>query len=161
MAQPCAQLDLRAILAETRIGDVELTRVPQVEPQQSVADAAAAMRRERHGSALVCQSGRLVGILTERDLLRQLGLHGRLEGEVAAWMTPDPKTLSPHNTLLDAVRWMQRGGYRRLPVVDASGQPLGIVDVKSVMAFLVDQMPNTIYNQASRRVLTVQECEGA
>lgn len=161
MSSQCSQLHLRNLLAETRICEIELTKVPIVELHQSVDSAAAAMRQARHGSALVCQGGRLIGILTERDLLRQMGLDEPLTGVVSDLMTPQPKTLSPHDSLLDAVCWMDRGGYRRLPVVDETGCPLGVVDVKTVMSFLVEQIPATVYNQASRRVLTVQESEGA
>jgi len=76
-------------------------------------------------------------------------------------MTSRPKTLALDDTVLDAVQWMDQGGYRRLPVVDGLGCPAGIVDVKTVVNFLVDQMPSTVYNQASRKMLTVQQCEGA
>jgi Mg/Co/Ni transporter MgtE len=76
-------------------------------------------------------------------------------------MTADPKSVSADDRLFDAVRWMDQGGYRRLPVVDANRHPVGIVDVKTVVNFLVEQVPSTVYNQAAAALLTVREREGA
>ena len=161
MSQPLAQLDLYALLLGTPVSQLDLTQVPLLAREQTLSAAAAAMRQARHGSALVCDAGRLVGIITERDVLRAIGEGDRMSATVGSVMTSRPKTLSLDDTVLDAVRWMDQGGYRRLPVVDGLGCAAGIVDVKTVVNFLVDQMPSTVYNQASRKMLTVQECEGA
>jgi CBS domain-containing protein len=156
-----AQLDLRAILSGTQVQELVLTQVPLVTRDEPLSAAAAAMRGVRHGSALVCENGKLIGIVTERDVLRAVGDAEKWNSPVGAAMTARPKTLALDDSLLDAVQWMNRGGYRRLPVVDAQGRPAGLVDVKTVVNFLVDHMSSTVYTQASRKMLTVQECEGA
>ena len=76
-------------------------------------------------------------------------------------MTSNPHTLSTDDTLLDAVRLMDQGGYRRLPIVEADACAVGIVDVKTVMNFVVDHVPATVYNQASNALLSVSRAEGA
>ena len=76
-------------------------------------------------------------------------------------MTAAPQTVRTDSVLLDAVRLMDRGGYRRLPVVDHDHRPIGIVDVKSVVNYLVDQVPGTVYNQASVDLSSVRKAEGA
>jgi CBS domain-containing protein len=156
-----AQINLRAVLSETSVDKLDLTQVPLLSREQTLSSAAAAMRQVRHGSALVCDGGRLVGIITERDVLRAVGEGDRMNALVGDVMTSRPKTLALDDTVLNAVQWMDQGGYRRLPVVDSLGCPAGIVDVKTVVNFLVDQMPSTVYNQASRKMLTVQQSEGA
>jgi CBS domain-containing protein len=161
MSDTSGQFDLRELFTTTTVGKLELTQVPVLSPQQTAADAAQAMREARHGSALVCRNGKLVGIITERDLMRLLADDARWSAPLSQVMTPDPKTVSMDDLLLDAVRWMDKGGYRRLPVVDADACPAGIVDVRTVVNFLVDQVPSTIYNQASNALLTVREREGA
>ncbi|HUQ72814.1 MAG TPA: CBS domain-containing protein [Planctomycetaceae bacterium] len=161
MSQSLAQIDLQALLSGTPVGQLDLTQVPLLAREQTLSDAATAMREVRHGSALVCEAERLVGIITERDVLRAAGDGDRMNATVDTVMTPRPRTLSLDDTVLNAVQWMDRGGYRRLPVVDADGCPVGLIDVMTVVNFLVEQIPSTVYNQASRKMLTVQQCEGA
>ena len=76
-------------------------------------------------------------------------------------MTANPHTLSTHDTLLDAVRLMDEGGYRRLPIVGGDACAVGIIDVKTVMNYVVDHVPTTVYNQASNSLLSVSRAEGA
>ena len=161
MSDDSGQFDLRRLLKETRVGELALTHVPMLTSAQSLDEAAAEMRKVSHGSALVCDDGRLVGIITERDLMRLLAEQADFGVSVSEFMTSSPETLSGDDRLLDAVQLMDRGGYRRLPVVDDSGSPSGVVDVKTVMNFVVDHVPSTVYNQASTALLTVRSAEGA
>lgn len=155
------ETDLRALLISTQVGALTLKRVPILSPTQSLDEAAAEMRSVSHGSALICDGRELVGIITERDLLRLLGDETDFDAPVADYMTSSLQWLTPEDRLIDAVQLMDRGGCRRLPVVDAAGCPAGIVDVKTVMNYLVDQMPATVYNQAATALLTVRSAEGA
>lgn len=155
------QLTLQAVLQQTRVSALTLTRVPMLSPEQSLEEAAEQMREFSHGSALVCEGHRLVGILTERDLLRLQADEVDFDAPVSQYMTAAPRTLSPEDRLAYAVLLMDRGGYRRLPVVDDERCAAGIVDVKTVMNYLVDQVPTTVYNQASSALLSVRNAEGA
>jgi len=161
MLQERGQIDLRTILCTTCVRQLNITQVPLLSRDQSINAAAAEMRQLRQGSSLVCDGDRLAGIVTERDVLRAVGGTHSLDASIGSLMTAHPKTVSLDDTLFDVVSWMDRGGYRRLPVVDAEGRPAGVIDVTTVVNYLVEQMPATVYNQASRRTLTVQECEGA
>lgn len=156
------RLDLYALLRETRVDDLRIPGVPVLSPDDSVSDAAEAMRGASHGSAVICEQGRLTGIITERDLLRiTAGGEDQLDAALGAVMTRRPRTVSAQDALSDAVRWMDEGGCRRLPVVDEGGRPVGVLDVKTVVDFLVEHMPRTVYNQASTQALTVSKREGA
>jgi CBS domain-containing protein len=161
MLQERGQLNLRGVLCRTSVRQLDLIQVPRVSRHDRLETAAAAMRESRQGSALVCEGDRLIGIVTERDLLRAVGGAASLDAEVGQVMTSNPRTISLDDRLWDVVTSMDRGGYRRLPVVDDTDCPAGVIDVTTVVNFLVEQMPATVYNQASRRTLTVQECEGA
>jgi CBS domain-containing protein len=115
--------------------------------EQSVAEAVTQMRQERVGCVLVCQSGRLVGIFTERDLIRRVLAEGRGEetAPLGQCMTKDPVVVQPGEPIGSAVRRMQEGGYRHLPVVDAVGRPVGILSVKRIVHYLVEHFPSTVY----------------
>ena len=56
---------------------------------------------------------------------------------------------------------MDEGGYRRVPVLDSSGTPVGVVDVKTITHFLVEHFPAAVYNQASHAQLIAKDREGA
>jgi CBS domain-containing protein len=119
------------------------------------------MRAHSHGSSLVCREGRLSGIFTERDLLKHVAHARSLDQPVGSVMTASPRTVTTDDSLLTVIRLMDEGGYRRLPVVDARGAPVGLIDVKSVMHFLVEHFPSAVYNQAPRALLNAKNREGA
>jgi CBS domain-containing protein len=115
-------------------------------PDQPVADAVDLMRQHRVGCVLVCQDGELVGIFTERDLIRRVLATGdSLHMNLARCMTRDPVVVQPSESIGAAVRRMEEGGYRHLPVVDAAGRPLGVLSVKCIVHYLVEHFPSTIY----------------
>jgi len=116
-------------------------------PADPVALAVARMQQQCVGCVLLCRRGQLVGIFTERDLLRRVLAPGRdLSLRLEACMTPSPVTVSPTDPIAAAVRRMVDGGYRHLPVVDVEGRPLGVLSVKGVIRYLVEHFPATIYN---------------
>ena len=112
-------------------------------------------------AAMVCRDGKLIGIFTERDLMKLLAEGKSLDLPVSEVMTSRPRTVSVDDVLMTVIELMDEGGYRRLPVVDSSGSPVGIVDVKSVVHFLVEHFPKAVYNQAPRALLRSKDREGA
>ncbi|HZY83704.1 MAG TPA: CBS domain-containing protein [Gemmataceae bacterium] len=117
-----------------------------VSPDQSVAEAVALMRHHCVGCLLVCREDRLLGIFTERDLMRHVLAPGRsLLLPVSACMSSNPVAVSPTAPIGHAVRLMVDGGYRHLPVVD-DGRPVGVLSVKRIVHYLVEHYPYTIYN---------------
>ncbi len=154
-------VDLRQVLTTSRVKQLAPKEVPVLRGDQSVADAAREMRSHSHGSAMVCRDGKLTGIFTERDLMKLLADGKTLDLPVSNVMTSHPRTVSLDDVLMTVIQLMDEGGYRRLPVVDASGSPVGIVDVKSVVHFLVEHFPKAVYNQAPRALLRSKDREGA
>jgi signal-transduction protein with cAMP-binding, CBS, and nucleotidyltransferase domain len=135
----------------------------RVRPEQTVAEAVVLMRQERVGCVLVCQSdGQLVGIFTERDLMRRVLAAGLpLCMPVSGYMTRNPVVVYPNEPLGVAVRRMEEGGYRHLPVVDQAGRPLGVLSVKRIVHYLAEHFPSTIYNQPPDPNVVPLEPEGA
>lgn len=102
-------------------------------PDLTVGEAAQVMVDERIGSLGVIESGALVGIFTDRDVLRAVAAGVDCSSDlVESWMTPDPDSLTPDVAVSDAADWLMATGYRHLPVVEG-GQLLGIVSIKDVL----------------------------
>jgi CBS domain-containing protein len=119
----------------------------QIGLNQSVAEAVAMMREYEVGCLLVCEGDKLVGIFTERDLMRRVLAAGLpLCTPVSACMTPDPVVVDDKESIRAAVRRMEEGGYRHLPVIGDTGKPVGILSVKRIVHYLVEHFPATIYN---------------
>jgi CBS domain-containing protein len=152
---------LRQLLTTARVGQLAPKEVPVLREDQTISEAVGAMRAHSHGSAMVCRDEKLIGIFTERDLLRHLAAGHALDQPVSSVMTRDPRTVALDDDLMTVIQLMDEGGYRRLPVVNASGSPAGIVDVKSVVHFLVEHFPKAVYNQAPRALSTARDREGA
>ena len=123
-----------------RIADVMRLRVVSVQPNESVQVAIARMLEENVGSVAVTEGDRLIGIFTERDVLRLAG-HGDALGEVAVStvMTTSLVTVSPDDEVLEAARLMGARQIRHLPVVQ-DGNVLGIVGIRDVLSSLVERV---------------------
>jgi CBS domain-containing protein len=107
--------------------------VVSVAPEDTLGEAAERMAEDGVGSAVVLDSGRLIGILTERDLLRAVA--GRVhtsEARVREWMTVDPMTATEATSADEAMRTMLEEGFRHLPVVEG-GRTIGVVSLRELM----------------------------
>ncbi len=107
----------------------------------TLAEASAKMWQQQTGSLLVMEGERLVGIVTERDLLRTVG-----EGKdpkatsLRDAMTPDPVTVGADMRLRDAAQIMFDKWFRHLPVVDEQGKVVGIISLRDLVTLLAEGM---------------------
>jgi CBS domain-containing protein len=113
--------------------EIMTTDVFTTAPDTSVSEVAASMVKGRFGSALVAVGSMLVGIFTERDVLRAAASGSALTtSTVSEWMTPDPETAAPGMDADDALELMLSQGFRHLPVLDG-GSVLGVVSLRDVL----------------------------
>lgn len=139
-------MDLARHLRIESVSRLNPTPPWHLHPEQTAGDAARLMREKSVGCVLVCENRRLIGIFTERDLLRRVVGAGRaLSTSIVACMTPDPVTVHPKDSIAAAIRQMEDGGYRHLPVVN-DGKPVGVLSVKRIVHYLVEHFPATVYN---------------
>jgi CBS domain-containing protein len=117
------------------------TRVAATTPQTSVAAAAAGMVGASVGSAVVLQGAFLVGILTERDVLKAAASGTDLSSaKVLDWMTADPHEASPDTTAEEAAQIMLLNGFRHLPVVDGR-TVCGVVSLRDLFSARIRRPP--------------------
>jgi CBS domain-containing protein len=104
-----------------------------VAPEDTLGEVAERMTRQNTGAVVVKDFGRLIGILTERDMLRAMAARVHTsDARVRQWMTADPVTASPEMDLDEAAQVMLDNGFRHLPVVE--GQTvLGVVSLRRVL----------------------------
>ena len=113
------------------VADLMVRDVLTVEPSDTIGEAAEKMHDANVGAVVVVEDMvRIVGIVTERDLMRAVAQRARAaEARVRLWMTENPLTIEPETTVEDAAKIMFDNNFRHLPVVK-DGRPLGIVSLR-------------------------------
>jgi CBS domain-containing protein len=133
--RPCASNRVERSLMEDPVGTLCRHNPVTVRPTATVREAIQAMLGPGVGALLVVdEAGKLVGILSERDLLmRAVDNHAAFHTlQVHQFMTPKPETIKTDDSLAFALHKMDVGGYRHLPVV-SDGRPEGIVSVRDML----------------------------
>jgi CBS domain-containing protein len=116
----------------------------------TVHEAITRMAEKRRAAVVIVDAdGRLIGIFTERDLLRRVAVPGRDPratrlGEV---MTPNPETLAPDDLIAYAINRLHNASYRTVPLVDAERRPIGIMTVNDVVQWLAELFPEAVLNR--------------
>jgi CBS domain-containing protein len=123
------------------VADLMVRNVLTVEPSDTIGEAAEKMDAANVGAVVVVEDMvRIVGIVTERELLRAVAARARAaEARVRQWMTPDPVTIDPDTPIEEAARVMFDNNFRHLPVVQ-DGRPLGIVSLRLLSRWAFDSV---------------------
>jgi CBS domain-containing protein len=114
------------------LADLMTREVLTVAPEDTIGETAQKMVELGVSSAVVSDYGRLIGIVTERDLTRAVA--GRVhtsEARVREWMTADPVTLSKDASPEEAAKIMLDQRFRHIPIVEDE-HTIGIVSIRDV-----------------------------
>jgi CBS domain-containing protein len=109
---------------------------PVVVTEDATVDEAAGIMWEKNiGSVIVVdESGKMVGIVTERDMLFAVtkGLTGKSVPVMSITSKTDLKA-TPTQSIATAVETMRKGGVRHLPVLDKDGRPMGMISMRDAL----------------------------
>lgn len=113
--------------------DIMTADVTTASPSTSISKAAALMRDGDMGSIPVVEAGKLVGIVTDRDIVVRALADGRgPEAAVAEAMTREVFSVRPDDFAFQAIRLMGEKQVRRIPVVEADGTLAGIISLADI-----------------------------
>ena len=119
----------------TTVREAMSTELVTVDPSANLTEGARAMSAGGAGSVLVLQDGSLIGIFTERDIMRALAYYPKADtarvSSVSKWMTQDPVTIGPDATVGEALDRMLSGGFRHLPVMQGDTL-VGVVSMRDL-----------------------------
>jgi CBS domain-containing protein len=124
---------LHGSIATTR--DVMTTNVVSVTPAESVDEAARLLTFHDVSGLPVCEGGRVVGVVSEADLI---GKSGATVGEVMTWPAV---TVSETTGLEHVAELLTQQRIRRVPDVDAEGQLIGVVSRRDVLSWAASRVP--------------------
>ena len=135
-----------------------------VAPGTSLAECLRAIQRSGVGDSVtvVDSTGRLAGVLTERDIFgRLIGTDADLSQPVETVMNTSPHTLRLESTVREAMELMQTGRYRNVPIIDEDGALVGIVREQDILKYLAEAFPEELLNLPPRPHQRMTESEGA
>jgi CBS domain-containing protein len=114
------------------VSEVMNKSVVTVDPTSSIGEAAEKMIEAGVGAVVVMEDmARIVGIVTERDLMRAVAQRARAaEARVRQWMTESVVTIAPETEIKDAAKMMFDKNFRHLPVVNKDGRLMGIASLR-------------------------------
>ena len=120
------------------VDDIMTSPPLTVDPEESVVDVAKKMLEHGFGSALVVEDDKLIGIITEHDLLYALseGENG-IKLKARDVMSEDPITVKTKTDIMEAIKIMKDANVRHLPVVDHKGRPVGVVAFRDILESLM------------------------
>ena len=122
-----------------RIGGVMTTKLVTAEPAESTRDVLRRMVEANVGAVLVCEGPALVGIFTERDVLKLAEAGASFDslpiGEV---MTASPVTCTADDEIFAVAGLMRERKIRHVPVVEGENVH-GVVSVRDILAFLMER----------------------
>jgi CBS domain-containing protein len=106
----------------------------EVSEQQSVLDVARVMVNNNIGAVPVVRDGKLIGIFSERDLLKRVVAEGLDPAKtlVNDVMTPDPLVVKPTDSIEHCMIVMKQHSFRHLPICDG-GRMVGIISLRDIM----------------------------
>jgi CBS domain-containing protein len=127
-------MTVRAIL------DTKGHQIVSLEPEAKLAAAVKTLGERKIGAVLVMQSGRIEGILSERDVVRVLGERGAavLEEPVSAVMTRKVVSCKQSDTVSAIMEMMTHGKFRHLPVLDGE-RVVGLISIGDVVKWRVQE----------------------
>jgi CBS domain-containing protein len=140
--------DLTKALKSEKIQGLRLRSPVTVLKNASLESVFKKMSAEKKGYAVVLdQEGGVAGIFTERDVMTRV-IEQKLPPStpVEKVMTPNPKTLKVADSVADAIRLMNEGRHRHVPLIGPDGRLAGVLGVRDLITYLAEHYPHEVYN---------------
>ena len=108
------------------------------DPNTPLKEVVRLMNEKGVGSVVVTRGDTVLGIFTERDLVKAIDSGTSLDEPVARYMTEEPVTAHPEESLESALQKMLAKGIRHLPVVTSDKRLLGVVSIKDLVEAMLE-----------------------
>ena len=137
-----------AVRIQDPISKMMMTKPLTIELGTSLRHVLDQMQDHSQNCALVVDNGILTGILNERDILLKITGKG-YDFDVSVvdeFMSPNPETLTPEDSLAYALNKMHIGGFRNVPIVDDEHCPVGSIGITDIISIIADYFSTEIIN---------------
>ncbi|MCA9679114.1 MAG: CBS domain-containing protein [Kofleriaceae bacterium] len=135
-------------IATMPISELPLRDSVQVPSTATLGAVVDAMHAKRHGAAMVVERGELIGIFSERDLIHRVD-HADPAWQdlpVAEVMTAMPMIIREDDTVAEALRRMNVGKRRHLPIIRDRSTAVGMISIRDILSYLASRFPAHFIN---------------
>jgi CBS domain-containing protein len=140
-------MTLEKNLQQEKVSHLDLSNFTKVESGTSVRETITVMRQEAHHCAIVMDGGALIGIFTDRDILRKVvDASETWDQPIDQVMTPTPITVNSSDPADAALALMDAKHFRNVPVTNKKGQVIGNLTHYAIIKYLADHFPKSVYN---------------
>ena len=140
-------MTLESNLQQEKVKHLDLSNFTKVESGTSVRDTIAAMRQQAHHCAIIMAGDSLIGIFTDRDILRKVvDAPETWDQPIDQVMTPTPITVNSNDPADAALALMDAKHFRNVPVLNKKGQVIGNLTHHAIIKYLADRFPESVYN---------------
>ena len=144
------------------IKHIRVRKPISMSPEHTVEKAMLQMNERGVGCVLVTENKKLIGIFTERDVLKKVaGKDASGSLKLKEVMTPKVEGLQADDSIAYVLNTMHVGGYRHVPIMDEMGLPVAVISVKDIVGFIIEHFPEDVINLPPRPMRTTTEREGA
>lgn len=113
------------------------THLVTASPKDKIADVVKTMHNHKVGSVLIVENNKLVGIFTERDLVRVIAEGKDLDTPVEEVMSRNLIVAKPEDSITIIASKMIEHWIRHIPVIDDKGKPIGIISIRDILRHIV------------------------
>ncbi|MFQ5400232.1 MAG: cyclic nucleotide-binding/CBS domain-containing protein [Anaerolineae bacterium] len=154
-------MTLEEELRSERISHLDLSEYSQVSGNTTVRETLAAMREAGCNVCLIVDEGSLVGVFTDRDVLRKVATRPETwDQPIREFMTPNPISVRPDTSAAEALLLMDSSKFRNLPVVSESGEVCGNMTHRAIIQYLAGRYPIEVLNQPPKLDQFPRKAEG-
>ena len=149
------------VLRSRKIRQLDLPKFWVVDAKTSLAETIEIMQKNGVGAVLVSDQQRLSGIFTERDVIFTRRQKAETSRPVRDFMTANPATLHPDDSVFDAIQLMDGHHHRNVPLVEANGDLVGTLPVATLIDFLAESFPQEVLALPPRANQQFDSADGA
>jgi CBS domain-containing protein len=154
-------MTLEQELQAENVSHLDLSGFSQVASGTTIRETIARMRASRHNVCLVTAEDKLIGIFTDRDVLRKVVASPEvLDNPIDSVMTQNPMTIKPDASAAMALRLMDDNHFRNVPAVDDDGTVVGSMSHLAIVNYLATRYPIEVQNQPPRPDQFPRKAEG-
>ncbi len=140
-------MTLETDLQNEKVIYLDLNKFTLVESGTSVRDTISKMRKASNNCAFITKDGALIGIFTDRDVLRKVVSTPEVwDNPIDEVMTASPDTVNSQDPAAKALAMMDEKRYRNVPVINDAGEIVGNMTHYAVIKYLSDHFPESVYN---------------
>ena len=138
---------VQELLKEKKIFEIINPRLVKASPDITVKDAVDLMQEKKSGYIVIAEDDKVIGIFTETDVIcKTLEESDSSKKPVIDYMTKNPVTLTPKDSIGEAIKKMGKGRFYHIPLVDEENKLTGVISVRSLIRFLAEFYPTEVYN---------------